>query len=183
VRSADQIRAKLSIGRMAERLSPEREPGQGVWWMTMHDRMAATDLRRPEGLQEFAAGYSAPCAVEPVLDPLPDIPYERLVHTDLIDVDGLARVAHFFDAVVGPAIEAMDRADRLQAELAQTRSTADRTAAFADGNAAAAIARAEAEAAALRQSTSWRITAPLRGAVTLLRAIRPHGSGASSGKS
>ncbi len=157
VRSADQIRAKLCIGRMAERLSPDREPGHGVWWMTMHDRLATTDLRRPEGLQGFAALYSAPEAVAPVLDALPDIPYARLAHADLIEVDATARVAQYFDAVLGPAVDAVERAGRLEAELAESRTAA---------------ARAEAAVAALRRSTSWRITAPMRRAVTLLQAIR-----------
>jgi GT2 family glycosyltransferase len=157
VRSADQIRAKLCIGRMAERLSPDREPGHGVWWMTMHDRLATTDLRRPEGLQGFAALYSAPEAVAPLLDPLPDIPYARLAYADLIEVDATARIAHFFDAVLGPAVDAVERAGRLEAKLAESR---------------AAAARAEAAVTALRRSTSWRITAPMRRAVTLLQAIR-----------
>jgi GT2 family glycosyltransferase len=171
VRSAEQIRAKLYIGRMAERLSPDREPGQGVWWMTMHDRLATTDLRRPEGLQSFAALYSAPEAVAPLLDPLPDIPYARLAHADLIDVDATGRVAHYFDAVLGPAVDAVERAGRLEAELADSRAAVGRVEA-AIARAEAGIARAEATIAALRQSTSWRITAPMRQAVTLLQAIR-----------
>src|SRR5439155_7025141 len=171
VRSAEQIRAKLCIGRMAERLSPDREPGHGVWWMTMHDRLATTDLSRPEGLQGFAALYSAPEAVAALLDPLPDIPYPRLAHADLIEVDATARVAQYFDAVLGPAVDAVERAGRLEAELAETRAAVGRAEA-AIARAEAATARAESTVAALRQSTSWRITAPMRRAVTLLQAIR-----------
>jgi len=155
VRLADQIRAKLSVGRMAMRATPNHEPRQSSGWEKMYGRMATTRLDTPAGLQAFAASYYADEAVEPMLDPIPDIPYDRLSYADMIKVDGMACVVDSFDAFA---------------------------ASFASSDLATSH-RLSVEIANLHRSTSWRMTAPLRWAVTGLRqACRRAAKGTAGAK-
>jgi hypothetical protein len=153
VRLADQIRARLCVDRMAMGVGPNREPSQSAGWEKMYSRMATAELDTPAGLQAFAASYYADEAVEPVLDPLPDIPYDRLSYADMIRVDGMGCVVDCFDALAGHfAGSELANSHRLSMELAN-----------------------------LHRSTSWRMTAPLRWAITGLRQAWPRATKGATG--
>jgi hypothetical protein len=159
VRCGDQIRAKAWIGALAVRLDRRRGADHGHFWRTIVDRlMPRLDLRTPAGLQALAATYSTETAAEPVLDPLPSIPYRKLAYAGLIEIDGLGRVIDYMQEAVGPLAKELDSRHEaivaLHAEAAQLRSEHGRLA---------------QEIAALRRSHSWRVTAPLRRGTTLLR--------------
>ena len=153
VRLADQIRAKLCVARMALRVSPNRERGQSAGWEKMYSQMATAKLDTRAGLQAFAASYYADEAVEPVLDPLPDIPYDQLSYADMISVDGMGCVVDCFDALA---------CSFASPELADSQ-------------------RLSAELAKLHRSTSWRMTAPLRWAITGLRQAWPRTTRGATG--
>jgi hypothetical protein len=202
VRLRDQIRAKVAIGSMAVTIGRHHGPGHGEFWKELAARRmpALDDLRSPAALQALAAAYSAHEAAEPVLDPLPAIPYDRLAHGDLVEVDGLGRVLAFLAEAGGPLSDSLARKE---AELEALRPL---PAALAAGQAAAARLQAElellqaecrgmqeelrwrqevtsrleqgmrsleSEVAAVRGSTTWRVTMPLRwGALLLRQALR-----------
>jgi hypothetical protein len=88
-----------------------------------------------------------------VLDLLPDIPYDQLSYADMISVDGMGCVVDCFDALACSfAISEFAHSHRLSVELAK-----------------------------LHRSTSWRMTAPLRWAITRLRQAWPRTTRGATG--
>jgi GT2 family glycosyltransferase len=161
VRGSDQIRAKACIGSLAVRLDRQRGAGHGHFWATVLDRLLPRiDLRTQQGLQDLTAIYSAETAAEPVLDPLPDIPYRELSYAGLTEVDGLGRLIDYMHEAVGPLTKELDGQHEaitaLRTEAAQLR---------------AANSQLAQEIVELRRSRSWRMTEPVRRGSTLIRRI------------
>ncbi|MFO1062037.1 MAG: glycosyltransferase [Dongiaceae bacterium] len=184
VRLPDQIRVKAAIGTMAVTVDGERGPGHGEFWRDLASRQlpALDDPASPAALQALGAAYSAPEPAEPVLDPLPGIPYDRLAYGDLVTVDGLGRLLDFLQEARGPLSESITRMEAelvelrplreaLAAERADAAALRDEVRRLGDGlrGLEEGLRGLEREAAALRGSTSWRVTAPLRWGTTLLR--------------
>jgi hypothetical protein len=170
VRLPDQIRAKAAIGTMAVNLDRDRRPQHGEFWRDLAGRqLPALDPRSLADLQSLAAAYSASEPAEPVLDPLPDVPYNRLAYGELVTVDGLGRLIDFLQEAGRPLDESFAR---IEAELAAERSAAAELRTALCGL-QAELRGLEQTVAALRGSTSWRATAPLRwGSILLRQTVR-----------